>query len=392
MWAPGALLAGALGAAWSLGVLGVALSPTVIWLWRRAGSRGAAWVLGACYYLGAAVPPLVSMGGRGYGDLHGLELVLFAVAASSLIALAWAACWSPWCSMPSVGGAARVIVLLAVTALPGLGVLGVASPLTGAGLWLPGWGWLGLMVHTAALATLTCSVRTMVLWACLAALGAWQTGHASAHGSLGLQAVHTSSQIAGPDDFFAQYHVALAAQRALPADWQERELVVLGEGLGGLWTHAARRLWAASRAGRALPHGTLILGATQAIYPAPGHRQFDAVAVVLEGDGGTERIVAQRAPMPFVLWRPWQQDDGYRAHWLSDGVTTAAGRRVGVVICYEQLLVFPVLNSVAAGADTLVGLANVRGLGGEAVARWQRGAMNAWASLFGLPAVLATNE
>jgi len=264
-------------------------------------------------------------------------------------------------------------------------VLGVASPLTAAGLWLSGWGWLGLTVHTAALAIVTHSGRAMALWACLATLAAWQARHAEAHAPTRVQAIDTSLQIAAPEDFLGQYHVALAAQRAVPAD--RFELVVLGEGVGGLWTDAMRHLWSASEPRQ----GTLIVGATQAIYESPGRREFEAVAVVLDSDG-SERIVPQRAPLPFVLWRPWQRDNAYRAHWFGDGVTPAAGRRVGIVICYEQQLVFPVLWSVAAGANTLVGLSNFRGLGGESITSSQRAAMNAWASLFDLPVVLATNR
>jgi hypothetical protein len=68
-----------------------------------------------------------------------------------------------------------------------------------------------------------------------------------------------------------------------------------------------------------------------------------------------------------------------------------AGRKVAYLICYEQLLVFPVLISLAHSPDVLVGAANDWWARETSIPTIQGQALDAWGRLFGLPVVRATN-
>lgn len=376
--------AAVLGAAWHLGAVGIALSPLVILLWRRAQSRTQAGFLAAAYYLGAATPSLATAFWKGYGALSGWELLAIATACAMLLASVWALLWTAGGVGSNVASFSRALAILVITALPGFGALGLASPLTAAGLWLGGLGWFGLAVHALLLAGGSARVLVAVV-----AVSVVTSGNAASadHPRLSqTTALQTSLNVpTGLHDYLGQYKTAVAVQALVPAG---ATVIVLPEGVGGLWTESMRRLWHSRRA-RVAPSQTMILGATVYSYDDQGGEHDEAAAIVLTPDG-REHVVRQRAPVPGVLWRPWESA-GYRSHWLHDGLVEVAGQKLAILICYEQLLVFPVLLSVAAGADALVGLANVSAFHGESLAVWQGAALGAWASLFGIPWVSSTN-
>ncbi|MDB4987419.1 MAG: hypothetical protein JWN04_2597 [Myxococcaceae bacterium] len=385
----GIACASLLGASWNVGPIGLAASPVILTLWRRAPTRKQAWCVVVSYYAGAAAPTLLGLVGRGYGDVSTAELAACVFGGAALMASVWSALWSSRLLDNSVSSSLRIALLLCLTALPGIGTVGVASPLTAAGLWLAGLGWWGLVIHTGALTVCTRDARTLLAWALLATASGVASSQAEALDTHGMLGRPTHLDVAALGDFAGQYRTAMGAQRAADAIPDDAEVVVLGEGLGGLWTSAMQSLWQAERT--SARSATLIVGTTLPVYRAPGRLQYEAAAMILRPDGSV-RSVRQRVPMPLVLWRPWREDGAYRAHWWEPGTAQAGGETVGVIICYEQLLVFPVLTSLAAGARVLIGLSNTRELGTEYVARWQQTSLRAWARLFGVPWVLATNS
>jgi len=67
------------------------------------------------------------------------------------------------------------------------------------------------------------------------------------------------------------------------------------------------------------------------------------------------------------------------------------GRRVAPLVCYEQLLVWPVLQSMAHRSDLVVAIGNGWWTAGTNVAAIQKASSAAWARLFGLPLVVSFN-
>ena len=64
---------------------------------------------------------------------------------------------------------------------------------------------------------------------------------------------------------------------------------------------------------------------------------------------------------------------------------------VAYSICYEQLLVFPILISMAHDPDLIVGAANDWWARGTSIPTIQGQALDVWGRLFSLPVVRATN-
>jgi apolipoprotein N-acyltransferase len=100
-------------------------------------------------------------------------------------------------------------------------------------------------------------------------------------------------------------------------------------------------------------------------------------------------------PVPVSMWQPWLawtgQGGGARASFFGNPVVEVAGRRVAPLICYEQLLVWPVLQSMLYSPDVVVAIGNDWWTADTSILAIQRASTQAWARLFGLPLVLAFN-
>lgn len=67
------------------------------------------------------------------------------------------------------------------------------------------------------------------------------------------------------------------------------------------------------------------------------------------------------------------------------------GTSIATLICYEQLLVWPILQSAMSGPDLFVAPANGWWTVGTDIVAIQIAATTAWARLFNLPLVIAVN-
>ncbi len=79
-------------------------------------------------------------------------------------------------------------------------------------------------------------------------------------------------------------------------------------------------------------------------------------ALFTVGADADKRMI-DRVLVPYSMWKPWEKG-GADAFWFDSGVHQISGTRIATVICYEQLLVWPVLHSFAHNPEILVGAAN----------------------------------
>ena len=99
----------------------------------------------------------------------------------------------------------------------------------------------------------------------------------------------------------------------------------------------------------------------------------------------------QRVPVPIGMWKPWTES-GVPLNLLGTGTVQIAGKWATVLICYEQLIVWPVLTALVNEPDALIAIANVAWVAGTAIPDCQAAAVRCWARLFRLPIVSATNR
>ena len=70
---------------------------------------------------------------------------------------------------------------------------------------------------------------------------------------------------------------------------------------------------------------------------------------------------------------------------LGPGTIEVGGQRAAILICYEQLLTWPMLRSAIDKPTILIAISNEACTAATTVPRIQHACVRAWARLFGLP-------
>jgi hypothetical protein len=370
-------LAGAIGAAaWGSSLAALALAPLAVSLWATRTTRLAAWLVMLTYYL-AAARGLPFGAARFYGgDTPAIFSALLWFGASLALSAPWVCLWA------RQGYYWRVPLALVLCTVPPVGLVGWANPATAAGVFFPALGWLGLVAMVAALAALCYwPTRVGAALAVAALAGAVVSSPAAPSWIQAHQTTYGGSGGAGRDfmrDYAAnQSMIELAVSSKAP-------FVLFPETVAGLWTPATAELWEDAAAHLRATGRTALVGAEVPIEGTGRTRN----ALVFVGHHSGELV--QRIPVPVSMWKPWA-DAGTEANLFGDGIGQVNGKRAAVLVCYEQLLVWPMLLSQAAGPEIVIGAANDYWAAETSIPGIQTMTLRAWSRLFSVPLVVAVN-
>lgn len=349
-------------------------------LWSLARTRLQAAGISAAYFLAASrgLP-------QGVANFYGQDiwpgLLLWFVGSSAYVTVHVLL----WTNHEGWQKSLRYIAACLMMALPPFGILGWAHPITAAGVLFPGWGWWGLAVMAAGLAVMTTRYRPA---AAMAITGFW---------------LWSAAQWTPPNLPASWMGVDLKMGASLGREGslnRQKELidvalaqpmgttVLLPESALGFWTPTVARFWQKGLTGTDI---TVIAGA--ALIDGPG---YDNVLVRISA-GKTEVLYRERMPVPGSMWQPWRAwiggDDksGARAHFFANAVVEVGTSKVAPLICYEQLLVWPVLQSAFHRPDLIIAVGNAWWTAGTLIIDIQRASSEAWARLFDLPLVISFN-
>lgn len=282
----------------------------------------------------------------------------------------------------SLAGRALAFVLATIImALPPAGIVGWASPLTAAGILFPGTHWFGLILIFALIYAF---VREQTRYiASVVAFLSWMIG--LQHGSpvtspdqwTGIETQFTYGS--GARDFQRSFELLRDARIVVPR--AQTPLVLLPEGAAGWRTPTSERSW------KRLAQQTdkiIFTGAEQ-----DHARGYDNALARITADS-YEIVYRQRMPVPVSMWKPWSHQST-QAYIYQQPVVDLEGTPSAVLICYEQLLIWPILHSRAAGAEQIVGIANDWWARDTTIPDIQRATMFAWARLFNMPLIESFN-
>ncbi|MCV9967710.1 conjugal transfer protein TraB [Pararhizobium sp. BT-229] len=279
----------------------------------------------------------------------------------------------------------RYLLAAVFMAMPPFGITGWAHPVTAAGVVFPGWGWWGLGLITAGLAGLVTRIWPAVaialtgFWLCSAATWTdpklpetWRSVDLELGVSL------------GRDAGLQRQRDMIATVRGAASDGAR--FVVLPESALGFWTPTLERFWTGVlRDGEA----TIIAGA--AVIDADG---YDNVLVAIDSKGGSI-LYRERMPVPGSMWQPWRSwfgdSGGARANFFANPIVAIGADRAAPLICYEQLIVWPVLQSMLHDPDFIIAVGNGWWTKGTSIVAIQRAAARSWGKLFAIPLVIAFN-
>lgn len=385
-WSTSLLLVAASSAVGVVGWNGCASAlPTVLAfpaLWSLAKTRKVAGLVSATYFLAASrgLPHAIA---TFYQTDIWPGLILW-LAASGVFVMVHASLWSA-CS--GAGRALRYIIVMLLMALPPFGILGWAHPMTAAGILFPDWGWIGLGAMGAGLAMMTTRYRLAAAQICI---GFWLWSGLFAPSLDGRRNASTEWQAIdlrfgsslGRDG-------SLVRHRELAAMLRDHHrpgvaLMVLPENALGLLTPTLTRLWQRQLSGTGF---SIVSGAV--IVDPDG---YDNVLVRISEDT-SEILYRERMPVPGAMWQPWLaalgKSQGAKAHLFANPVISISGRRIAPLICYEQLIVWPILQSMLFDPDLVVAVGNGWWSSGTSIIPIQRMSTEAWARLFGKALVMS---
>lgn len=345
-------------------------------LWAFSPSRVVAAFVAAGYFMGASrgLPVGASIF---FGEQLLIGITLW-LAASVFFVAVHAILWTAKAGWHRPLRYAIAVILMS---LPPLGITGWASPITAAGVLFPGGGWLGLAATAACLLLMTTRILPI---AGLVLLGVyvWSVANwvppVAPEGWVG---INTGFKV-GEAGTFADYtqHVETIAL-VKDAVAHGAKAIVLPESALGVWSRTTEQLWR-----RELDGLDVHVGGGAALVGPVG---YDNAMVAISAKE-TRILYKERMPVPVSMWQPWR-NGGAHAHVFANPLVHFAGLRVAPLICYEQLIVWPVLQSMLHRPEVVVAIINGWWTGGTNIVAIQTASAQAWASLFGLPLVLAVN-
>lgn len=378
-------------AAWAGDVSFLPLSWGFVALWSLSKTRLSAFVVALMYYL-AAARGMVAGATLFFSDttnvpVHFIGVGLWLVSGAILAAV-WAAGWGReyiW---------ARTIAVLVVLSIPPFGIIGWANPLTAAGAVFPGWGWGGLILAIAVMSCLAYLMR----WPARQRLGAAAglmfylvamgfVANFKAHITPASNVVAVDTSVGQSADPYSQYIATrLLAKTMLHkvSSGPDGLVYVLPESVGGDWS-INRAYWSKVASAAKTKGAVVLVGGWMPL--SGGHYQNALFAM---GAGGDYKLV-QRVPIPISMWKPFSSD-GAVAALGGSGITKVGGYTAANLVCYEQILVWPVLLSMWHSPSIILSVSNTWWAKGTSIPTIQEEAVSAWSRLFSVPYVFAINK
>ena len=335
--------------------------------------------LAAFAYYAAATHPIVGgtvdyLGSHPRFFAYGFLFWFLSIAAGS----------SPWILFyfrPNL--ALSAIGALIVLALPPLSLITVGHPLSAAGRCWPGFGWIGLLLPLAALLFFQRAKLQALLLGAAIAVVAQCTFHRPAPDEH-IVAIDTNNgnSTESPTDLFRRTQTLIDLAMQHPG-----EVLLLPEGAIPAWSRAADTYWKDSFDRLSQQHTSVIFGTN---LPIPLTRA-DYNVMITRGFG-LHGAYIQRVPVPFMMWEPGSKTTGYPLQLQAFPYMYVRGRRAAVLLCYEQLLMWPALQALAHHPAMIFAPSNQYWAAQTSIRDIQHIAVQNWADLFVIPVYEAHNR
>ena len=294
----------------------------------------------------------------------------------------------PWVALfHSQYVSASAIASMLLLTVPPFGLFGVAHPLISVGAWFPGTRWIGLLfplimvslhrkLHrmTTAVVLLTAIIMTHLLF------------QPAVRDS---RVLALDTNLGGPEGGDPYGAVPESQEHNLQeiALSHPNSLILLPESVIPAWSRAHEQVWRGTFSQLAKQHTAILIGTTLPIPNTQGNQN------VLLSRGYSEHLsYVQRVPAPLGMWDLGKVRAGFPLMLSYPPTIRVWNRRAGVLICYEQLLIWTALQSLARDPDLLFGPSNLYWAAGTRVPAIEHECLQNWANLWNIPYYEARNK
>ncbi len=376
-------LAGSIGVlSWSGYSTPLLLLPIIAWIWSTSQSRLTTFVALFFYYAGAS-RGMINGAGMFYSanqvPAWWIGIVMW-TCSSTILASVWAFGWGV------KSHAARLCTILLILSVPPIGLIGWANPLTAAGIFYPGLGWFGF----CAMLLLMCCIVSLPYISVLTPFFVVSVIAHTCATSLTVpnvwQGINTQlGSVQTIEDEFKRLTWLQKIINEATAKAAIGARIVLPEMVGGDWSINGP-WWDVINVRLKEKNQIVFLGAH---WPAQHGRGYvNGIVTIGAGNGAT---IKERVPVPISMWRPWTDDGSAIASWFGTSTTVIDGNKIGHLICYEQILIWPVLATFAQSPNIVIVISNMWWAKETNILAVQREAVEAWSKLFSIQLVSATN-
>ena len=271
--------------------------------------------------------------------------------------------------------------------LPPFSLVTVAHPLISVGQWFPGTRWFGLCLP---LIVILAYRRLGTPFTLAVLVGASFAAHARFHRPpQDPRIVTVNTRFGGPTirDILGSTLQGQETAMQRIALTHPDTLVLFPESIIPTWTPTHDERWAATFAQLQARHTGLLIGTTIPVANTEANRN------VLLSRGYTERLsYVQRVPVPLGMWRFGDERNGFPLMLRYPATIRVWDRRAGVLMCYEQLLVWPALQTLSRNPDMLLAPSNLYWASGTIIPSVQHVSAQDWADLWAIPLYEASNR
>jgi apolipoprotein N-acyltransferase len=347
----------------------------------QSSRMGAFWT-GFAYFIAAgwSIPVVAT---NYVGNLSGVVLgTTLWIVGAALLASVWACAWSE----SRILSARRLPFSGVLMLVPPVGIVAFANPAIGAGYLFPGSGFAGLIMAIALPSGLLVRPSaTIRAGAVVSVICALLNLRAPVLSPEGWRAIDTTIAKTPQDTFrslsMIESHLAQSTSPVL----------IFPENVVPGWTAATDLFWSRTERTLRAKDRVVLLGATRAIATAgraQNENRYDNVVMVF---GREPQVFKQRIPVPIGMWQPFS-GRGVEMNLSGPGAIDVRDHRVAIVICYEQLLMWPWIASALERPSLLVAVANDRWSRMTSIPKYRQAVGVGWSRLLSLPLYSAVNH
>lgn len=360
----------------------VCLSVLLYVLYFYAPTRTNFFIAAVGYYLATSRGLLEGITIYYKNFLYGFGIWL---AAGLIISTAWILFWG---NSPRTKSITFILANILII-VPPIGLVGWSNPILSTGLFLPGFGFFGVAIFIVG----NILINTCVMWQkrlfsiavillCVLALN----HNFTPINNLKIAQTNTKFGELYDDkklDYIANFQLQ---NKYLSKVYKTKnDYVLLPENAVGNWNESNMMVWADLNA-----HKTVLAGAS--IQNKKNPKLSDNVLLQIK-KSGYEVLYRQRVPVLISMWRPWE-DRGTNAYlFYQNPVINIEGLgNSGILICYEQLLVYTLFETMFYEPDQIIAISNLWWASGTSIKKIEIASLELVSVLFGVPLSLSLNE
>ena len=337
--------------------------------------------LSATFYYAASTWPVIPGAQSFFGTGHHLgQPIAIWIAITALGSLPWILFYHR-----------RFLPLSAIAALvalglPPLSLVTVAYPLTAAGLWFPGTRWFGFALPLVLIAAHkrmgTSFAFAILILASLAVHARFTRPAADPH----IVALNTDFGNVPTRDGLELGTQEVERQLQELALAHPNALVIFPESVIPDWSAAHDARWASTFTQLDGQHTGVLIGTT---IPIPN---TEASRNVMLSRGYTEHLsYVQRVPIPLGMWQFGESRRGFPLSLRFPAAIRIWNQRAGILLCYEQLVFWPAIETMARKPEMLIAPSNLYWARNTSIPAIQHLAVQDWADLWAIPLYEARN-